>query len=106
MADFLVEIHTEESPPKSLHRLATHFLEEIKTGLIKASLVFSAAQSYATPCRLAVLVKKLSSKQSDTEIERKGPALSAAYDVTGKPTSACLGFARFCGVTPEELLTI
>lgn len=106
MADFLVEIHTEELPPKSLHRLAMHFLEEIKAGLTKASLSFTGAQFYATPCRLAVFVKKVSPKQADTEVERKGPALTAAYDSSGNPTPACLGFARSCGITPKELLTI
>ncbi len=106
MADFLVEIHTEELPPKSLHRLAVHFLEEIKAGLTKAELPFSSAQFYVTPRRLAVIVKKLNPQQKDTEVERKGPALTAAYDAEGKPTAACIGFARSCGVTPDALLTI
>ncbi len=106
MADFLVEIHTEELPPKSLHRLAAQFSQEIQAGLSKAELSFKSAQFYATPRRLAVMVKKLSPRQSDTEVERKGPALAAAYDAQGKPTQACVGFARSCGVTPEELLTI
>lgn len=106
MADFLVEIHTEELPPKSLHRLAVHFLEEIKTGLSKAELSFASAKFYVTPRRLAVIVKKLSPQQKNTEVERKGPALIAAYDAAGKPTSACIGFARSCGVTPDALLTI
>ncbi len=106
MADFLVEIHTEELPPKSLHRLAIHFSQEIQAGLNKAELTFSSAQFYATPRRLAVLIKKLSPKQADTEVERKGPALTAAYDAQGKPTQACVGFARSCGVDPKALLTI
>ncbi|MCD6039289.1 MAG: Glycyl-tRNA synthetase beta subunit [Gammaproteobacteria bacterium] len=106
MADFLVEIHTEELPPKLLQCLASHFSQEIQSGLIKEKLSFTAAQYYATPRRLAVLVKKLSAQQPDIEIERKGPALAAAYDPQGKPTQACLGFARSCGVAPEALLTI
>jgi glycyl-tRNA synthetase beta chain len=106
MADFLVEIHTEELPPKSLQRLATCFSEEIQAGLIKAALTFTTLQFYATPRRLAVLVKKLSAKQPDTKVERKGPALIAAYDAQGKPTQACEGFARSCGVTPKELSII
>lgn len=106
MADFLVEIHTEELPPKSLHRLAAHFSQEIQAGLTKAGLTFTTVQFYATPRRLAVLVTKLSPKQPDAEVERKGPALAAAYDAQGKPTQACVGFARSCGVLPEELLKI
>jgi len=106
MADFLVEIHTEELPPKSLQRLASHFSQEIQAGLNKAELTFATAQCYATPRRLAVLVKKLSPKQPDAEVERKGPALAAAYDAQGKPTQACVGFARSCGALPEELLKI
>ena len=106
MADFLVEIHTEELPPKSLHRLAVHFSQAIQAGLTKAELGFTTAQFYATPRRLAVVVKKLSSRQPDAEVERKGPALAAAYDTQGKPTQACMGFARSCGVSPEELSKI
>ncbi len=106
MTDFLVEIHTEELPPKSLHRLAAHFSHEIQSGLRKAELSFASAHCYATPRRLAVWIKKLSPQQPDTEIERKGPALSAAYDTQNKPTQACIGFARSCGVNPEALLTI
>ncbi len=106
MTDFLVEIHTEELPPKSLHRLATYFSQEIQAGLTKAAFTFSGVQFYATPRRLAVLVRKLSAKQPDSEVERKGPALAAAYDAQGKPTQACVGFARSCGVSPEALLTI
>lgn len=106
MADFLVEIHTEELPPKSLQRLASHFSQEIQAGLTKAELTYTNMHNYATPRRLAVLVKKLSSRQPDAQVERKGPALAAAYDAQGKPTPACVGFARSCGVLPEELFNI
>ncbi len=104
--DFLVEIHTEELPPKSLHKLAEHFLSEIKTRLDKLELSYRSAEFFATPRRLAVLVKKLAAKQSDTFVERKGPARDAAFDSSGNPTQACIGFAKSCGVTVEELKTI
>jgi len=103
MHDFLVEIHTEELPPKSLQRLATHFLQEITNQLIKFELTFRAANFLATPRRLTVFVQQLSSEQPTSVIERKGPAVTAAYDQQGHPTPACLGFARSCGITPDQL---
>jgi len=106
MRDFLVEIHTEELPPKTLKRLANHFLHEMEVRLNQAELHFETAQSFATPRRLAVLVKKLNEKQADSVVERKGPAMQAAYDKDGKPTPACLGFAKSCGIDPEKLITI
>ncbi len=104
--DFLVEIHTEELPPKSLVKLAQAFCQKIKEHLVKAELAFEDIQYYATPRRLAVQVSKLAAMQPDQHIERKGPALSAAFDAEGKPSPACVGFARSCGVTPAELITL
>lgn len=106
MADLLVEIHTEELPPKALHRLATSLLTELTTRLQKAEFKFDDAKYFATPRRLAVIVKSLAASQPDSVIERKGPALEAAFDSEGNPTPACTGFARSCGVTPKELMTI
>lgn len=102
--DFLVEIHTEELPPKSLLKLAEVFHQQIRDRLQKADLTYVESNYFATPRRLAVLVKSLSAKQSDQTIERKGPALNAAFDAQGNPTPACVGFARSCGVTPSELM--
>jgi glycyl-tRNA synthetase beta chain len=104
--NFLVEIHTEELPPKALSRLAKSFMQEIKDRLTKSQLEFKDAEFYATPRRLAVLVKALAAHQPDAIVERRGPALSAAFDKEGKPTPACEGFARSCNVTPEQLSTI
>lgn len=106
MRDFLVEIHTEELPPKTLKRLASHFLHEVEVRLNQAELSFESAQFFATPRRLAVLVKKLHEKQADSVIERKGPAKGAAYDKEGKPTPACMGFAKSCGIDPSALITL
>lgn len=105
-ADFLIEIHTEELPPKALLRMAKAFLNEITERLKKSELAFTEAQFFATPRRLAVLVNELTPKQADTQVERKGPAIEAAFDKDGKPTPACAGFARSCGITPEQLITI
>lgn len=104
--NFLVEIHTEELPPKSLSRLAKSFLQEIKDRLQKAQLEFKEAEFYATPRRLAVFVKALAEEQPETIVERRGPAIEAAFDSAGNPTPACQGFARSCNVTPAELTRI
>lgn len=104
--DFLVEIHTEELPPKALYRLGKAFLTEIEDRLRKAELHFSDTQFFATPRRLAVLVKELSAKQPNSTVERKGPAMESAFDKEGIPTPACIGFARSCGVLPEQLTTL
>ncbi len=106
MTDFLVEIHTEELPPKSLYTLAIHFSQEIQVRLTKEGFFYNEIKSFATPRRLAVLIRNLKNKQADTQIERKGPALVAAYDASGNPTPACVGFARSCGVSADELFTI
>lgn len=105
-ADFLVEILTEELPPKALSRLAKHFLQGVEERIKKAELPYKFAESYATPRRLAVFVKALSAEQQSTVVERKGPAVEAAYTTDGRPTPACEGFARSCGVTTDELVKI
>jgi glycyl-tRNA synthetase beta chain len=104
--DFLVEIHTEELPPKILLKLSDAFLDNLSEGLQKAGLDFDTAKTFASPRRLAVLVHALSTQQPDQTIERRGPALAAAYDENGQPTPACLGFARSLKLTPDDLITI
>lgn len=101
--DLLIEILTEELPPKSLLKLATVFSDVMQTALHKANFTFESCKIFATPRRLALLIKQINFKQDDHEVERKGPTLKAAFDAEGKPTQACLGFARACGVTIEEL---
>ncbi len=106
VADLLIEIHTEELPPKSLLKLAKAFEDQIAERLKKAQLPFSTTQFYATPRRLAVLVKALQRAQPDQVVERRGPALAAAFDASGNPTPACLGFARSLKIEPSELMTL
>lgn len=101
--DFLVEIGTEELPPKALKRLMIAFGEGIKEGLAKADLVRGEVQFYATPRRLAVLVHDLAVAQPDKAVERRGPALTAAFDGDGNPTQAARGFAASCGVEVDQL---
>ena len=101
--DLLVEIGTEELPPKALSRLSEAFLEGFRMQIKQHRLEFSAIESFATPRRLALLVHDLSSRQPDQEAVRKGPALKAAFDAEGEPTKAAAGFARSCGVAVQDL---
>jgi len=101
--DFLVEIGTEELPPKSLLALATAFADGIAKGLTEAGLTHKAVEKFATPRRLAVRVRKLVARQPDRAIERRGPPLKAAFDAQGAPTQAALAFARSCGVEVPAL---
>ncbi|HFE38887.1 MAG TPA: glycine--tRNA ligase subunit beta, partial [Gammaproteobacteria bacterium] len=97
-ADFLVEIGTEELPPKALEKLSIAFANNLEQSLRQAKLAFSNVTRFATPRRLAVSVKGLQLEQSDITIERKGPALKAAFKEDGSATPAAMGFARSCGV--------
>ncbi len=101
--DLLIEIGTEELPPKALHSLSAAFLAGVKSGLEKADLSFSGIDKFASPRRLALRIYDLAESQPDKNIERKGPALQAAYDEDGCPTKAAQGFARSCGVEVEDL---
>lgn len=102
-ADLLVEIGTEELPPKALKTLSQRFASEMDTRLRAANLAFDGMQPYATPRRLAVIVSALALNQPAQAIERRGPAINAAYAADGTPTPAALGFARSCGVGIEQL---
>ncbi len=102
-ADLLVELGTEELPPKALKTLSERFASELETRLSSAGLSFATVVRYATPRRLAVCVQKLADRQPDQVIERRGPAVSAAFGADGKPTQAALGFARSCNVAFDAL---
>ena len=101
--DFLVEIGTEELPPKSLLTLASAFADGVAKGLAAAGLAHRAIEHYATPRRLAVRVHRLADRQPDRAIEKRGPPLKAAYDAEGRPTQAAIAFARGCGVEVSAL---
>lgn len=105
-ADCLIEIHTEELPPKAQKKLMEAFQQQMTERLRKENLTFSAVLPFVTPRRLAVIVEQLADATPDQIIERKGPALNAAFDKNGVPSKACEGFAKSCNVTPKELMTI
>ena len=101
--DFLVELGTEELPPKALNTLADAFLAGIEKGLQTAGLKFQAKKVYAAPRRLAVLLTALETQQPDRNINLDGPPRQAAFDADGNPTQAALGFAKKCGVELSEI---
>ena len=96
--DFLVELGTEELPPKALKNLGDAFLAGVEKGLKAAGLSYTSARMYAAPRRLAVLVEQLATQQPDRTVNLDGPPLQAAFDADGNPTQAALGFAKKCGV--------
>lgn len=101
----LVEIRTEELPPKSLSRLMQAFRQGLFEGLKEQHFLLPEAQAtaYATPRRLAVLISSVLDKQADRVVERKGPAVASALDADGEPSPALLGFAKSCGVDVTRL---
>ena len=104
----LIEIGTEELPPTSLTELERAFGQLISEALNKDGFEHDGLQTFATPRRLAVLIKDIAATQPDQTVNRRGPALTAAYNRAGQPTKALAGFARSCGVpvdTRFETLT-
>lgn len=103
----LIELGTEELPPKAIRSLSAAFSEEIINGLIDSELITSqqadAATSFATPRRLAISIPCVASAQPNQTNERRGPAIQAAFNDDGQPTPAAQGFAKSCGVDVAEL---
>jgi len=102
-ADLLIEIGTEELPPKALRSLMDAFGENVRAGLETERLAFDSIVPYASPRRLAVLVRALVTGQEDRESELKGPPVRVAFDKDGQPTPAARAFAERCGVAVEDL---
>lgn len=102
--DLLVELGTEELPPKSLRTLELAFAEGLRSGLVQAGLVVHAMESFATPRRLAVRIRRLAARAPDQLLKKRGPPVRAAFDPSGAPTRAAEAFAAGCGV-PISALT-
>lgn len=101
--DFLVEIGTEELPPKALKTLSDAFTRGIEDGLQQAGLSYSKAVSFASPRRLTVRIEDLAAHQPDKQIEKRGPSKKAAFDDQGQPSRALLGFTQSMGIEPAQL---
>ena len=102
-ADFLVEIGTEELPPKALRSLMEAFGANLEAAIDEARLSHGDVSRYASPRRLAVVVDKLSLSQDDRKVEQKGPPVKVAFDADGNPTPAATAFATKCGTTIDAL---
>lgn len=100
---FLFELGSEELPPKTLARLSNALLNNITQGLQNAGLSFSRSKAYATPRRLAVFIEDLAITQADITVEKRGPAIQAAFNADGAPSKAAEGFAASCGTTVDKL---
>ncbi len=107
MTTLLIELGTEELPPKALKELSDAFTAELLNGLVEAQLIEKAdadlAKPYASPRRLALSVPNVIAAQPDQSIERRGPAVQAAFKDDGTATPAAMGFAKSCGVEVENL---
>lgn len=101
--DFLLEIGTEELPAKALGGLIEALSSGITQGLEKQNIAFGEIELFSAPRRLAVYIHDVAVEQASKLVERRGPALQAAYDANGNATPATLGFARSCGVAIEQL---
>ncbi|MES9924465.1 MAG: glycine--tRNA ligase subunit beta [Candidatus Thiodiazotropha endolucinida] len=102
-AHLLFELGTEELPPKALKQLSASLKENFTLGLEQANLGHAEIEGYATPRRLALLIRDCAVRQPDREIDRRGPAIKAAFDEAGNPTKAAEGFARSCNTTVDQL---
>ncbi|MFA7553199.1 MAG: glycine--tRNA ligase subunit beta [Spongiibacteraceae bacterium] len=103
--DFLVEIGTEELPPTALLKLSNSFTAQIEAGLNSEELSFNHIESFATPRRLAVIVKGLATSTPKKEIVSWGPPAKIAFDAEGKPSKAAVAFATKNGISTDELNT-
>ncbi len=101
--DLLIEIGAEELPPKALTTLANALADGVVRRLHDAGLEPQGHTVYAAPRRLAVWVRGVREHQAEREIERRGPAVNAAFDAEGRPSKALEGFARSCGVSVNDL---
>lgn len=99
----LFELGSEELPPKNLLRLSNALLNNFTKGLETAGIAFGSAKAYASPRRLAIYIENLALTQPDQSIEKRGPAIQAAFDAQGKATKAAEGFAASCGTTVDNL---
>lgn len=105
-ADLLIELGTEELPPKALKSLSEAFANEVLKQIDDAGLEHGEMKIFAAPRRLAFCIAALETEQADRQVERKGPAVKAAFDADGNATKAAQGFAQSCGLSVDQLDTI
>lgn len=101
----LVEVGCEELPPKALEKLTQSFFEHTCKGLKEHGIRFhpEGSRYYYTPRRMTLCLAAVAERQADRILERKGPAVKAAFDSDGKATPAALGFAKSVGLEVDAL---
>ena len=104
--NLLLELGTEELPPKSLRTLAQALHDSFVKQLDTLGLKYSDSKWYATPRRLALIIKDLETKQADAEVEVRGPAIKAAFDASGNPTKAAIGWAKSNNIDVKDAQTL
>lgn len=100
--EFLIELGTEELPPTQLRTLAEAFAANFEAELKGADVEHQGVKWYAAPRRLALKVSALAEGQADKVVEKRGPAVAAAFDAEGNATKAAQGWARGCGITVDQ----
>ena len=100
--EFLIELGTEELPPTQLRTLAEAFAANFESELQSAELAHQGIKWFAAPRRLALKVTELAESQADKIVEKRGPAITAAFDAEGNPTKAAQGWARGCGIAVSK----
>jgi len=105
-ADLLIEIGTEELPPKTLNKLSAALTEHFCNSLKEAGISYNDVTPYSSPRRLALMISDVTEFQADQQVEKRGPAVKAAFDKEGNPSKAAMGFARSCGVEFDQLQQI
>ena len=105
MADILFELGCEELPPKALYGLSESLYQGVVKQLKEAGFTWDEADSrwFASPRRLAFQLIGVNEQLADQQIEKRGPAVAAAFDEAGEPKPAAMGFARSVGVTVDQL---
>ena len=99
----LIEIGTEELPPKSLNTLAQAFADQVTKQLTQAEIAYGDVQVYFAPRRMALLIDQVAAETPAKTVVKRGPAVQAAYDQEGNPTKALQGFARSCGAALADI---
>lgn len=101
--DLLFELGTEELPPKALKTLSEALRDNLAANLQSNDFTFDSIENYATPRRLALIIRNLADSQPDKNVERLGPAVAAAFNDDGSAKPAAVGFAKSCGVEVDQL---
>ena len=105
-ADFLVELGTEELPPKALKSLSNAFTDGVVSGLRDLGLNYKDVRSFAAPRRLAITISELDAQTPNKDLVIWGPPVKVAFSDDGTPSKAAEAFAKKNDVTINELASL